>query len=87
MKVILSDQVTYTHKQGNTTQSVMALLTGPNPPDEEYPGANMTFEIITADLSPAPVKGDQITFQGKKYAASDLQSDGLYTAFITKRVL
>lgn len=74
LKSNFGDSVTYTHRPGGTVQTVTAIITD-TVPESAYPGKILLMEFSTADLSPAAVQGDEVTYSGSTYKVADVKTD------------
>lgn len=75
LKDAFGDSVTYTHKPGNTAQTVTAIAADPDPLEPSYPGSTLIVEILRSDLSPAAAQGDEITWGSTTYTVIDVKAD------------
>jgi hypothetical protein len=84
LKEDLGDLVTYTHKPGNTVQSVTGIIAD-SVPESNFPGKNLQMKFFLADLSPAPIQGDLVTYSGTTYTATDVKTRNGVIAFVSLR--
>lgn len=73
LKEDLGDSVTYTHKPGNTVQSLVAIISD-SVPESTFPGKNLQMKFFLADLAPGPVQGDLVTYGGTNYNVTDVKT-------------
>lgn len=75
LKAAFGDSITYTHKPGNTAQTVTAIASDPDPAEPAYPGSTSILDILRSDLDPAAAQGDEIAWGSTTYTVVDVKAD------------
>lgn len=83
---IFGDSVTYTHKPGNTIDSVTGVLVDPSPLEGSFPGGTTAVDFVKSKLSLAPVQGDEVTIGVLTYTVFDVKSDSVGPSGLFVRV-
>ena len=81
---VFGDTVTYYHETGEIV-SITAIFQATRQPEETVPGIYAELFIRLADLTIAPVRGDEIEIASVSYKVFDIETDSSGAAVLKLR--